>query len=281
MSRSTGRYGRTLVTAVMALGAFLGAAQAKPTMRPLSNARLRQPRDRAFVTSAIRGAARRLGDPRCQDLLGELRDSGRRPLREALEAERLERPGVPRPALLLRRDGGGLRRPEARVHGARLPRGVGLQQPVPRRVPAEHEPGRGRGHPRGAPLPRPRREPSLAAGDQRQGAGGVPGVKGRAGLPTAPWSKRLMDRAGRSGSWSDIQRPVHAPLGRNTARTVRGPRPPRGRGHGRGLPRPRPAARPRRRGQGPARRRRRRPRPPRAASSGRPGPSPRSTTRTS
>jgi len=92
MSRSTGRDGRTLLTAVMAFSALLGVAQAGGNEATVTNARLRQPRDRAFLTSAIRGAARRLGDPRCQALLGELRDRGRRPLREALQAEGLSAP---------------------------------------------------------------------------------------------------------------------------------------------------------------------------------------------
>jgi len=92
MSRSTGRHGWTLVSAVMALSAFLGVAHAQGSEATLSNARLRQPRDRAFLTSAIRGAARRLGDPRCQELLGELQDRSRRPLREALQAEGVSAP---------------------------------------------------------------------------------------------------------------------------------------------------------------------------------------------
>ena len=92
MSRSTGRHGWTLVSALMALSAFLGVAQADGNEATLANARLRQPRDRALLTSAIRGAARRLGDPRCQELLGELHDRSRRPLREALQAEGLSAP---------------------------------------------------------------------------------------------------------------------------------------------------------------------------------------------
>ena len=197
MSRSTGRHGRTLVSAVMALSAFLGVAHAQGSEATLSNARLRQPRDRAFLTSAIRGAARRLGDPRCQELLGELRDRSRRPLREALEAEGVSAPEFLDHLYFYDGTESGLRRPQARVHGARLPRRVRLQQPVPRCVPAEHQPGRGRGRPRGAPLPRPRREPSHAAADQRPGAGGVPGVRGRgANLTVASWFKRLMESGG-------------------------------------------------------------------------------------
>ena len=37
-------------------------------------------------------AARRLGDPRCQELLGELRDRGQRPLRAVLDAQGLSAP---------------------------------------------------------------------------------------------------------------------------------------------------------------------------------------------
>ncbi len=233
MSRSTGRHGWTLVTAVMALSAFLGVAHAQGSEATLSNARLRQPRDRAFLTSAIRGAARRMGDPRCQELLGELRDRSRRPLREALEAE-----GVSAPEFLDRLyfyDGteSGLRRPQACVHGARLPRRVRLQQPIPRLVPAEHQPGRGRGRPRGAALPRPRREPSHAAGDQCPGAGSLPGVRGPGATGRRrPGSNGSWNPVGRSGSWRHISRSVLAPLGRNTAGAVRDPRPRRGRGDG-------------------------------------------------
>lgn len=92
MSRSTGRRARTLLPAILALGASLGVARADGNEAIVVNARLRQPRDRAFLTEAIRGAARRLGDPRCQELLGDLRDRSRRPLREALDAEGLGAP---------------------------------------------------------------------------------------------------------------------------------------------------------------------------------------------
>ena len=92
MSRSTGRHGWTL--AQRGHGPQrLPRRGSRPRQRSdPPNARLRQPRDRAFLTSAIRGAARRLGDPRCQELLGELHDRSRRPLREALEAEGVSAP---------------------------------------------------------------------------------------------------------------------------------------------------------------------------------------------
>ena len=87
MSRSTARHGRTLAHRRHGPRRLPRCGPAKTDDAIASNARLRQPRDRAFLTSAIRGAARRLGDPRCQELLGELRDRSRRPLREALQAE--------------------------------------------------------------------------------------------------------------------------------------------------------------------------------------------------
>ncbi len=92
MSRSEGRPGRTILPAILALGAVAGAARAEGTEATVANSRLRQPRDRALLAEAIRGAARRLGDPRCQDLLGELQDRSRRPLRAALDAQGLSAP---------------------------------------------------------------------------------------------------------------------------------------------------------------------------------------------
>jgi len=92
MSRSDGRLGRTLLPAILALGAVAGVAHADGNGAVVANARLRQPLDRAFLAEAIRGAARRLGDPRCQELLDDLRDRSRRTLREALDAEGLTAP---------------------------------------------------------------------------------------------------------------------------------------------------------------------------------------------
>ena len=91
MSRSAGRHVRVLVIG-MALGAVLGVDHARASKATVSNARLRQPRDRVFLTEAIRGAARRLGNPRCLELLDDLRDRSRRPLREALQAEGVSAP---------------------------------------------------------------------------------------------------------------------------------------------------------------------------------------------
>ena len=92
MSRSEGRLGRTLLPAILALGAVAGAASAEGTEAFVPNARLRQTRDRSLLAEAIRGAARRLADPRCQELLGELQDRRRQPLRAVLDAQGLSAP---------------------------------------------------------------------------------------------------------------------------------------------------------------------------------------------
>jgi hypothetical protein len=92
MSRSDGCLGRTLLPPILALGALVGAARAEGSEATVANTRLRQPRDRALLAEAIRGAARRLGDPRCQELLGELHDRSRRPLRAVLDAQGLSAP---------------------------------------------------------------------------------------------------------------------------------------------------------------------------------------------
>ncbi|HSD26689.1 MAG TPA: hypothetical protein VLL75_05250 [Vicinamibacteria bacterium] len=83
MSRTEGRLGRILLPAILASCSVPGAARAEGTEATAVNARLRQPRERALRAEAIRGAARRLGDPRCQQLLGELQDRSRQPLRAA------------------------------------------------------------------------------------------------------------------------------------------------------------------------------------------------------
>ena len=121
MSRSTGHPARTLAAAVVALGACLGAARAEGEIAASSNNRLRRPDDRAFVSLAVRGAARRLGDGRCQQLLGALRDRRQRPLRQALDGE-----GVSAPEFLDRlyfydgsEEGCGARRLAYTVAGAR------------------------------------------------------------------------------------------------------------------------------------------------------------------
>ena len=54
-----------------------------------NGARLHDNGARAAVAEAIRGAARRLDDPRCQALLTTFRDAAGRPLREALDAQGL------------------------------------------------------------------------------------------------------------------------------------------------------------------------------------------------
>ncbi len=92
MYGSTPLRGQALVPALMAFGVLLGPTGAEADELSVTNARLRRPQDRALLAEAIRGAARRLGDPRCQALLGEFRDGSRRPLREALQAEGMSAP---------------------------------------------------------------------------------------------------------------------------------------------------------------------------------------------
>jgi hypothetical protein len=92
MSRPSGRLGRTLIPAIVALGALAGAAHTEGTEAFVPNARLRQTRDRSLLAEAIRGAARRLADPRCQELLGELQDRRRQPLRAVLDGQGLSAP---------------------------------------------------------------------------------------------------------------------------------------------------------------------------------------------
>jgi hypothetical protein len=92
MSRSDGRLGRTLLPAILALGAVAGAARAEGTEAVVANARLRHTRERTLLAEAIRGAARRLADPRCQELLGVLQDRRRQPLRAVLDAQGLSAP---------------------------------------------------------------------------------------------------------------------------------------------------------------------------------------------
>ncbi len=92
MSRSDGRLGRTLLPAILALGAVAGAAGAEGTE---ASRRQRPPPPAAgprVPAEAIRGAARRLADPRCQELLGVLQDRRRQPLRAVLDAQGLSAP---------------------------------------------------------------------------------------------------------------------------------------------------------------------------------------------
>jgi len=90
MSRFDGRPGRALARAIVVVGAFVSVAEATEALVP--NARLRQPRDRASLAEAIRGGARRLADPRCEELLGKLQNRRRQPLRVVLEAQGLSAP---------------------------------------------------------------------------------------------------------------------------------------------------------------------------------------------
>jgi hypothetical protein len=92
MSRSNGRRGRKGLAAVVSCCAFFGVVRTDAREEGPGNARLRQPRDRVYVAEAIRGAALRLGEPRCQELLDDFHDRSRRPLRDALEAEGLSAP---------------------------------------------------------------------------------------------------------------------------------------------------------------------------------------------
>jgi hypothetical protein len=55
----------------------------------VASTRLRHPEDRVAVVQAIRGAARRLGDPRCQAVLTTFTDADGRPLTQTLDAEGL------------------------------------------------------------------------------------------------------------------------------------------------------------------------------------------------
>ena len=98
MSRSP-RLSRTLcVHLLLAVGCAaesmagrvtVGFASADAREPVTANARLKTPYDSARVTLAIRAAARRLDDPRCQAVLTDFTDPGGRPLRETLDAEGL------------------------------------------------------------------------------------------------------------------------------------------------------------------------------------------------
>ncbi len=92
MSRTEGRLGRTLVSAILVLAAGAGAAHGDGTDGLVRNARLRQTRDRSLLAEALRGAARRLADPRCQELLGEFQDRVQQPLRDVLNGQGVSAP---------------------------------------------------------------------------------------------------------------------------------------------------------------------------------------------
>jgi hypothetical protein len=83
------RRGASLVAAlVVFLAPRTDAAHAEADSA-LASVRLRHPKDRVLVVEAIRGAARRLGYPRCQALFTTFTDRKGRPLREALDSEGL------------------------------------------------------------------------------------------------------------------------------------------------------------------------------------------------
>src|SRR5262245_61240776 len=77
------------LVAGVALVLGMGSAAAEASDSAVASTRLRHPEDRVAVVQAIRGAARRLGDPRCQALLTNFTDAEGRSLREALDAEGL------------------------------------------------------------------------------------------------------------------------------------------------------------------------------------------------
>jgi hypothetical protein len=84
------RGGASVVLALaVVLGAALDGASAEASDRAATGARLHDNGARAAVAEAIRGAARRLDDPRCQTLLTRFADAAGRPLRDALDAEGL------------------------------------------------------------------------------------------------------------------------------------------------------------------------------------------------
>ncbi len=89
-SKGWTRGGASIVLSLAAvLGATLGGASAEARDTAATGARLRDNAARAAVAEAIRGAARRLVDPRCQALLTTFTDAAGRPLRQALDAEGL------------------------------------------------------------------------------------------------------------------------------------------------------------------------------------------------
>lgn len=76
---------------LMSLGVGLLGAEADegPGEGPVVHARLSQGRDRFAVSQAVRGAHRRLGDPRCQRVLSDFKAPSGRTLQEVLDAEGL------------------------------------------------------------------------------------------------------------------------------------------------------------------------------------------------
>lgn len=77
---------------VIVISASLNLVRGEATDRPSSDepvvhARLSQGRDRFAVSQAVRGAHRRLGDPRCQAVLSDFKEPSGRTLQEVLDAE--------------------------------------------------------------------------------------------------------------------------------------------------------------------------------------------------
>jgi hypothetical protein len=67
----------------------VASALAEATDPALASTRLRHPEDRVAVVQAIRGAARRLGDPRCRTLLTTFTDGDGKSLGQVLDAQGL------------------------------------------------------------------------------------------------------------------------------------------------------------------------------------------------
>ncbi|HUL78476.1 MAG TPA: hypothetical protein VL691_14525 [Vicinamibacteria bacterium] len=89
----TRRGAHLVVTVATILGPGMASAPAEAGDAAATPARLHQNEDRAAVAQAIRGAARRLEDPRCQALLTSFTDGAGRSLRQALAAEGLAAAG--------------------------------------------------------------------------------------------------------------------------------------------------------------------------------------------
>jgi hypothetical protein len=77
------------VALVLAPATGMGSPPVESADSAVASARLRHPEERVAVIRGIQGAARRLADPECQELLSVFTDARGRPLREALEAEGL------------------------------------------------------------------------------------------------------------------------------------------------------------------------------------------------
>jgi hypothetical protein len=78
-----------LVLASLGLGLLPAAADDGPGKGPLFQVRLSKARDRFAVNQAVRGAYRRLGEPRCQAVLSDFTEPSGRTLKETLDAEGL------------------------------------------------------------------------------------------------------------------------------------------------------------------------------------------------